>query len=156
MVHSAEDGSIPVEFEDGAVLTVTYPFVRETYTTYDDEGGCSMPTWRPGVRYEDCGPEDVEPVADAEGQAIFTVVATFKPGRFPTRVFFTRRFVSPEGKVFGKGKLHIATAEKVRRLARGYRDPYRLSDTANPIPHRYEAAGEVSPNLKAKAQGDGG
>ena len=31
-----------------------------------------------------------------------------------------------------------------------------LFDTASPIHHGYEAAGEVSPNLKAKAQGEGG
>lgn len=31
-----------------------------------------------------------------------------------------------------------------------------MTHTAKPIHHGYEAAGEVSPNLKAKAQGEGG
>lgn len=115
--------------QSGQVIRIGYPFVRDTYTYWDEEGGVTVPTWRPGVRYEPCGPEDVEAVADGEGEAEFTVVDTFKPGRFPERVFLTRRFVTPDGKVFGKGKLHIWTLEKLRRLSRGFQSPYRLDET---------------------------
>jgi hypothetical protein len=114
------------EFFAGQVICVVYPFVRDTYTYWDEEGGIEAPTWRPGVRYEDCGPEDVEAVADGEGQVEFTVVDTFKPGRYPTRVFLTRKFVTPDGKKFGKDKLHIWTVEKLRRLGRGFQVGYRL------------------------------
>lgn len=139
-VHSAS-GSIPVEDGSGImgrpsagqVVRIVYPFVRDTYTQFDEEGGVTVPTWRPGVRYEVCGPygEDAEAVADGEGEAEFTVVDTFKPGRFPERVFLTRRFVNPDGKTFGKGKLHIWTLEKLRRLSRGFQVPYRLADTTH-------------------------
>lgn len=110
----------------GEVFRVVYPFVRETFFTYDEEGGYESPTWRPGVRYEPDGPESYSAVADGEGEMRLTVVDTFKPGRYPTRVFVTRRFVRPDGAEFGKGKLHIWTVEKFRRLTRGYSQPYEL------------------------------
>ena len=114
----------------GEVFRVGYPFVRDTFYTYDEEGGYESPTWRPGVRYEPDGPESVAVVADGEGEMRLTVVDTFKPGRYPTRVFVTRRFVRPDGAEFGKGKLHIWTVEKFRRLSRGYSQPYELSEEA--------------------------
>ena len=110
----------------GEVFRVVYPFVRETFFTYDEEGGYESPTWRPGVRYEPDGPESYSAVADGEGEMRLTVVDTFKPGRYPTRVFVTRRFVRPDGAEFGKGKLHIWTVEKFRRLTPGYSQPYEL------------------------------
>jgi hypothetical protein len=113
----------------GAVFRIPYPFVRDTYSGFDGvDGFADMPTWKPGVRYEPVGPEDAGAVADALGQAIFTVEAVFKPGRFPTRVFFTRQFVNPDGKQFGKSKLHIATLEKFRRLSRGYQHPFGIGE----------------------------
>jgi hypothetical protein len=117
----------------GDVFTVVYPFVRDTYQALDEEGFCDLPTWRPGVRFEAIGPEDSGSVADAIGSAEFTVVAAFKPGRFPMRVFFTRQFVDPDGRRFGKGRLHIWTLEKFRRLTRGYRHPYGIGE---PLPYR--------------------
>jgi hypothetical protein len=35
------------------------------------------------------------------GFAKFTVQGVFKPGRYPTRVFFTRAFTDPDGKTLG-------------------------------------------------------
>lgn len=151
LVHSAASGFIPTEFADGSSFTVGYPFVRETYWAHDDEGrGYERPTWRPGVRYEDCGPEDVVAVADGEGSVTFNVVATFKPGRYPTRVFLTRSFTTPQGHVFGKGKLHIWTLEKLRRLTRGYLNPYRLDEDLTPSTAGTERS-EVSPNQQVTA-----
>lgn len=57
------------------------------------------------------------------------VVATFKPGRFPERVFYTRRWVDPDGREFGKtGRLLIATAGQFRRLLKGYRHPFAVCE----------------------------
>lgn len=110
----------------GDVATIAYPFVRGTYSGFDGEGYGDLATWTPGVRYEAIGPEDSGAVADALGVAIFRVEGVFKPGRFPTRVFFTRKFIDPEGKAFGKGRLHIVTLEKFRRLTRGYQHPFGI------------------------------
>ena len=112
--------------QPGDTVRVGYPFVRDTFYTYDEEGGYEAPTWRPGVRYESDGPESMAAFADGEGEMRLTVVDTFKPGRYPTRVFVTRRFVRPDGAEFGKGKLHIWTIDKFRRLTKGYAQPYEL------------------------------
>lgn len=109
----------------GLVAEVPYPFVRSTYQEIDeDEGGVTFnerPTWKPGTRFEDVGHGDVECYADAIGRMVLTVVDVHKPGRFPTRVFYTRQWIDPDGKRFGKtGKLHIATVDAFRRRAGGY------------------------------------
>lgn len=116
----------------GDGFTVVYPFVRSTYTDVSTEGYPELPTWRPGVEYRQCGPEDTEAYADAEGLARFTVVDVFKPGHYPARVFYTRKFIDPDGREFGKPGLRIATLEKFRRLTSGYgsqhQDPYAVGD----------------------------
>lgn len=111
------------ELTEGAVFRVAYPFVRDLHSFMDEDGIGKSLTWKPGLRavyvpaFE---VPDVDEVADAMGEMILTVVSVHKPGRFPTRVFFTRQWVAPDGRQFGKGKLHVATAEKFRRLARGF------------------------------------
>lgn len=123
-----------VKLIPGDVFTITYPFVRGEYV----EGGFataetpSVPSWLPGVEWRDITAEDSAPFADAEGKCLFTVVGTFKPGHYPERVFYTRKFVDPDGKEFGKTALRIATLDKFRRLAIGYRDDYGLGDEAPP------------------------
>lgn len=115
---------------------VNYPFCREKVTLPpDDENGYfyETDTWRPGIKFvdgPDCCPENPYsiPVADAHGEMILTVIDTHKPGKFPTRVFFTRQWQDPDGKIFGKGKLHITTQQAFNRLLRGYRHEYALSE----------------------------
>lgn len=124
-------GCVGAPAVQGAVFEIAYPFVRETYAGFDGDGYADVPTWRPGIRMEAIGPEDSGAVADALGKAVFTVVDCFKPGRFPTRVFFTRKFVDPDGRSFGKGKLHIVTLEKFRRLALGYAHQFGIGE---PLP----------------------
>jgi len=108
----------------GDTFNIVYPFVRETYSGFDGEGYADIESWRPGINFISVSEDHSAPVADAVGSAVFTVVDTFKPGRFPMRVFFTRQFVSPDGATFGKSGLHIVTLEKFRRLARGYQHPF--------------------------------
>ena len=120
------------QYSTGDTIVIPYPFVRGTYLDLSCEDGfADKPTWTPGVRYEAVGPEDSGAVADAIGSCAFTVEAVFKPGRFPTRVFFTRQYTNPDGAKFGKTKLHIATLDKFRRLAKGYQHPFGIGE---PLP----------------------
>lgn len=108
--------------EKGAVFKVKYPFVRATYTEFDEDGGCEVETWNPGIRNEPLPPygEDVEIVCDGFGEQILTVIDVHKPGKYPTRVFYTASYITPEGKAFGKGKLRITTVDALKRRAAGF------------------------------------
>lgn len=117
-----------MEIEVGQSFTVRYPFVRSTYQYFDEDGPSESPTWKPGTRNVQYG-EDCEAVADGMGEMTLTVVSTHKPGKYPMRVFCTRRFRDPDGREFGKGKLHIMTAEKFSRLSRRFGYDYRLVTT---------------------------
>lgn len=110
------------EFTTGQEFRNAYPFVKDTYGEYNGEEFVEKPTWKPGCRYEACGyyGDDSEAVADGQGEQILTVVDVHKPGRYPERVFYTVAWVDPNGRKFGKGKLHIATVEKFRRRTRGF------------------------------------
>jgi len=114
----------------GDVIQIIYPFVRDIYEPdkYNPDGP-KLDSWKPGVRHEFRHPDYMQAVADAEGHQIFNMVDVYKPGRFPTRVFYTRLWRDPEGKVFGlKGKLRIATMTRFKKLAEGYYDDYEVSD----------------------------
>lgn len=115
-------------YSSGDEFVFTYPFRRSTFSEMDEAGVSESPTWEPGVRFEDTGTGNTETFADGLGFQIVTVVATFKPGKFPERIFFTRRWTDPSGKVFGKGKLHIKTTGGFRSLIAGYRHPYGVAD----------------------------
>ena len=114
--------------EQGSVFRVKYPFIRcEVDVPSDIEQGYeTIKSWQPGTREEWIEPDDQESVCDDEGEMVLTVVDVFKPTGFPQRVFFTRRWVDPEGKEFGKGKLHIMTAQAFNRRARGYMHEYTI------------------------------
>lgn len=111
----------------GALFEARYPYVRETVSLFDGDGMAEQLSWKPGTRGEARGPEDAEMVADAEGTIILTVVGVFKPGRFPTRVFFTRRWRDPDGREFGKGNCRMTTVAKFYELSRGYRHYYEMA-----------------------------
>lgn len=58
---------------------------------------------------------------------VLDVVATFKPGRFPERVFYTRRWIDPDGREFGKtNKLRATTTAHFRSLLKGYRHDFEV------------------------------
>ena len=113
------------------VFIVRYPFVREVrsahWLTTADDPDPQIECWRPGVTPEECGPEDFEMIAHGEGEMHLRMVSAHKPGRYPERVFYERCFVDPDGKTFGRPKLHIATREKFNRLCKGYAVGYRLT-----------------------------
>ena len=99
----------------GETYSAWWAFKRTTYTRFDEEGGSEVETWAPGWEYEAFGPEDSLPVWQGQGAQLRTVVAVYKPGRFPERVFYTRRWRDPDGKEFGRDGLRITTAEAFRR-----------------------------------------
>ena len=111
----------------GAFFEARYPFVRATFDAFDGEAVVPMSTWRPGTRAIVTGPEDADMFADAEGAIILSVVGVYKPGKFPTRVFFTRRWRDPEGREFGKGNCRITTVANFYALTRGYRHGYQMA-----------------------------
>lgn len=112
------------EITAGSVFEVVYPFVRETYSKFDGEDYIEAPTWKPGCRYEEyqSGYQelDTKAVADGMGKQILTVVDVHKPGEYPTRVFYTTTWISPDGKAFGKGKLKMTTVSAFKRRTEGF------------------------------------
>lgn len=117
----------------GAVIEVAHPFVRDIYNGYDCDGPYKARTWRPGTRHEPVPPDDWEAVADAIGTQILTVVGTYKPGRYPERIFYTRQWRDPNGHLFGKAGLHTKTAQAFRTIIRGYRHEFRLLDAPSAL-----------------------
>lgn len=119
----------------GEVFNVAYPFARSTYSRWDgdEETGpyCTdVPTWAPGVRHADKGEGDVESIADGFGRMVLTVVSTHKPGKYPMRVFFTREWITPDGKQFGKRKCRVTTLGAFKALTQGYRHQFVLAGCA--------------------------
>jgi hypothetical protein len=112
----------------GAEIEIAYPFVRESVSLFDGDGYSETLSWRPGTRGELVAPDDSEMVADGIGAQIMTIISIHKPGRFPERVFFTRRWRDPSGKEFGKSKLCMTTSGAFRLRAKGFRHEYRMSD----------------------------
>ena len=101
---------------------VTCPFVKETYEALEEDGPVSVPSWRPGVRWEHVYPDDSRPVADGIGLVTYWLVSIHKlPAPYPARVFFTRKWIDPDGKVFGKNKLHIMTVSAFKRRLQSYK-----------------------------------
>lgn len=124
---------MPTEFFAGQEHRAPYPFIRTIYEAPPDDPEGTMcvkqETWRPGVEHELEGPYgDTCTYADAMGEVLFTVIAVFKPGSFPTRVFYLRNWIDPDGRRFGKNKLHVTTAQHFRTLTKGYRHDFEMSD----------------------------
>ena len=89
-------------------------------------------SWRPGVEWEQDDEYAAHGVAEALGEMLLTVVDIHKPGRFPTRVFYTRQWKDPNGKVFGKAGLRITTLDAFRRRLRGYMHEFWLDGEKQP------------------------
>lgn len=124
----------PPALNPGDVFTVRYPFIRSVYHGQDDADGSDYQSecWRPGIEYADAdGYHDPRPYAHGRGVQTLTVVSTHKPGRYQTRVFYTRQWTDPDGKMFGKTKLMMTTAEKFRRISQKFSVDYDVEDDAH-------------------------
>lgn len=119
------------KLEAGAVFTVPYPYFREEVTlppeSPDQELNTAI-TWRPGVRWVQVY-DDSEAEAEGMGSMLLTVIDVHKPGRFPARVFFTRQWRDPDGKLFGKGGLRITTVPAFLRRVKGYMYEFKLKES---------------------------
>lgn len=104
----------------GDVFTVVYPFSRDLYDDGDPDSGGPSLTWKPGGDVLEDYRGRMFTRCHGEGNQEITVVSVHQPPGFPTRVFYTRKWIDPDGQRFGKNKLLIATADKFRRTVRGY------------------------------------
>lgn len=124
------------DFVDGETIEFEYPFIRTLYSECDADGVFDVLSWKPGIRYVNVYPDDSEALADGIGRAVITVIGTHKPGKYPTRIFFTRKWLSPHGTLFGKAGLKITTVGAFRNLISGYQYDFRVAtedETANYI-----------------------
>lgn len=112
----------------GDVFVVKYPFVRCDVELWDGELSYTKKSWRPGCEFDYDYSGGSSAYADGVGEMHLTVVSTHKPGKYPERIFYTRKFKDPDGAFFGKTKLHIATVEKFRRISASYREEYALAN----------------------------
>lgn len=117
----------PAPPEPNSVFDFPYPFVRDTFQEMDADGTAEIPTWKPGVRCEYDRHENDRTFADGMGAQIVAVVGTFKPGRFPLRVFYTRKWRDPDGKEFGKGACRIASIAAFRSIIGGFRHKFEMT-----------------------------
>jgi hypothetical protein len=108
-----------------------YPFARCKAEVFDGTRLIEVDSWRPGVELEPCGPygEDTGAFADGTGKMVLTEVSRHKPGKYPERVFYLRRYITPDGVEFGKPALRIAVASKFRRLCGGYAHEFEMRET---------------------------
>lgn len=110
---------------DATTHEIPYPFVRGTYSGYDEcEDGISTivrETWNPGA-HEGCDDWGrLFATADAMGAMLLTEVAHFASERGRPMVVVRIKWREPEGRVFGKGQLKILSRDKFQRTLRGYR-----------------------------------
>jgi hypothetical protein len=115
----------------GDVFRVKYPFILERVSLFSqDEEGCGSyetDSWRPGISSDVDHGGNPSYAVDGFGEMVLTVVDVFRPGKFPTRVFYTRSWVDPNGRTFGKSGLRITSIGNFGRLCAGYRYPYAMS-----------------------------
>lgn len=110
-----------MEIRDGDIFTVECPFILDKYTEMTEEGYCTFLSYRPGVKWEFLEPDSSEPVCHGVGTVTYKVVSYHKlPHPYPDRVFFTRKFKSPDGREFGKNRLLVLTKEAFSRRAKAY------------------------------------
>lgn len=128
--------------EAGEVFEFPYPFIHDTYTKYDNDGCAESPCWKPGARFENTCHGDTDTIADGIGKQSVTVIGTFKPGRYPARVFFVRKWTDPRGLVFGKGALRVTTINAFRSLVKGYRHQFELRES--PLPTSTKLSGNCA------------
>lgn len=113
------------QFPPGRIIEVPHPFIR--VEAHPIEGW----EWCPGTRQKDCVTDDFCAVADDMGHQILTIISTYKPGSFPERVFFTRKWRDPNGTEFGKNNLHMKSTVAFRTLVRGYQHHFDLQSPIN-------------------------
>ena len=106
------------------MIRVPFPFHKKL--SMSDHSG-DWYDWSPGIRWED-GYQDREAVADGVGEMLIVEVGRYTPPGFGPRVFYTRQFALPGGKLIGKPKLRVMGAGGFTRMCKGYRYGYEVVD----------------------------
>lgn len=112
------------------VHQIKFPFIQQKYSgPLDGALVEDAQTWRPGTSRE-ADDDGYNPIysADGEGLMVLEVLGCFKPGRFPERTFYLRRFIDPDGRQFGKEKVRVIASSAFKRMLKGYRHPYELDE----------------------------
>lgn len=107
--------------EPTGTISVPWPFYR---AKLDDQ---FESWWIPGheVGYDQHGNE--RRCADGMGEMTLTVVHVCDlPKPYRPRVFFTRQFRAPDGRLFGKRGLCVAGIAAFTRMAAGYAYPVEI------------------------------
>lgn len=107
--------------EPGTIFKVKYPFTLAHGFKIEEDGPVDFPSWKPGTEEIPVQPDTSETVYHGVGSMVLTVVATFKPPKWPTRIFYTRQWIDPQGRTFGKNNLRITTLGNFNRMKQGYR-----------------------------------
>src|SRR5262245_48256490 len=97
-----------------------YPFIRGDFTACDEDGPYQEATWIPGAHRQDNTADGV----GLQQLRVLTVVSLGKP--YQPRVFYTQRWTSPDGKMFGRTTPRCCTLQTFCRMAQGYGFPYSL------------------------------
>lgn len=110
------DQASTADIKPGDVFKVKHPFVFEDYAL----------SWKPGTIAQHEGPngERSPGVAHGNGFQVLTVVSLHRPGPYPTRVFYTRKWIDPNGGEFGKRDLLCKSVSAFRQIIKGYRWAY--------------------------------
>ena len=118
------------EIEVGRDYEINYPFTRCKYLAYDGERNMvEHDGWKPGIEYEhNDNYGGSQAFADANGSMTLSVISIHKPGKYPERVFYTRKFKNPDGQEFGKGGLKITTTTNFKKLISGFMYEYAIAD----------------------------
>jgi len=109
--------------EIGKTYKIKYPFVRTKYFDFTCEDDAPKDGWRPGVEFASGDEWDGCFYADGKGYQVLQVVDVHKPGKYRTRVFYTRSWIDPDGVEFNKPGLRIMAMSGFKNLLKGYRYP---------------------------------
>jgi len=123
--------------EPGTEFKVPYPFIMANGYRIEEEGPVDFPSWKPGIIQQETYDGGSEELYHGVGAMVLTVVDTFKPKGWPTRVFYTRKWIDPQGRTFGKDKLRITTLGWFNQLRHGYR--YRQTAKSGGVQEAAEA-----------------
>jgi len=127
MARLRADKEIGMGLHIGQKIKVEFPFYTGVHEGYDCTGDFySRDVWIPGCKQEPVSQEDFEFVAEGLGEMVLEIIDIHKPGKYPERVFYTRRWIDPDGDEFGAGKLHITTTPTFKKRAAGYYHNFRV------------------------------
>lgn len=150
------------EIAAGDVFAVRYPFTFDIFEFHGEDGIEKRVSWKPGTHVErgDYWDESCS-WADAEGEMILSVFGVCALGApYKTRVLYRRQFRNPQGGLFGKTALRMATIDQFRRMASGFRYAYEIeasheAQAALNCDSRSKPLVETRSGLDAKHESDG-